>query len=201
MKFFLKILLFFFLLNIQTANSQNLVINEPLDFTQVSKKLTKMEEHLKSGKYTVESIDETSSFLYDLTGVLQSVKRENEKELKTVQKQIEALGEEPQEGVEEIESIALKRKEFKNNEAILKSKIAETDVLQVKIDELNLLVLNSRNQKLIGSLVNKQSALIEPQTFITSIKSLVGFFWDIVKSRREKIFTNCSSKNRRILYG
>ena len=182
MKFFLKILLFFFLLNIQTANSQNLVINEPLDFTQVSKKLTKMEEHLKSGKYTVESIDETSSFLYDLTGVLQSVKRENEKELKTVQKQIEALGEEPQEGVEEIESIALKRKEFKNNEAILKSKIAETDVLQVKIDELNLLVLNSRNQKLIGSLVNKQSALIEPQTFITSIKSLVGFFWDIVKS-------------------
>ena len=78
------------------------------------------------------SMNQFNSFLYDLRGVLQSVKRENEKELKTVQKQIEALGEEPQEGVEEIESIALKRKEFKNNEAILKSKIAETDVLQVK---------------------------------------------------------------------
>ncbi len=179
---FLKIFLICFLINLQINFASAQDINQDFEFTQLSKKLSKMEENLKSGDYTLEGIEENSKFLYDLSGVLQSVKKENEKELKTAQKQLEALGEEPQDNTEELEEMAQKRKEFKNNVAILKNRIAEADILQVKIDELNILILNSRNQRLIGSLVNKQSALIEPQTFISSIKLVVGFFWDIVKS-------------------
>ena len=179
---FLKIFLVCFLINLQINFASAQDINQNFEFTQLSKKLSKMEENLKSGDYTLEGIEENSKFLYDLSGVLQSVKKENEKELKTAQKQLEALGEEPQDNTEELEEMAQKRKEFKNNVAILKNRIAEADILQVKIDELNILILNSRNQRLIGSLVNKQSALIEPQTFISSIKLVVGFFWDIVKS-------------------
>ncbi|MBQ7304316.1 MAG: mechanosensitive ion channel [Alphaproteobacteria bacterium] len=179
---FLKIFLICFLINLQINFASAQDINQDFEFTQLSKKLSKMEDNLKSGDYTLEGIEENSKFLYDLSGVLQSVKKENEKELKTAQKQLEALGEEPQDNTEELEEMAQKRKEFKNNVAILKNRIAEADILQVKIDELNILILNSRNQRLIGSLVNKQSALIEPQTFISSIKLVVGFFWDIVKS-------------------
>lgn len=179
---FLKFFLICFLINLQINFASAQDINQDFEFTQLSKKLSKMEDNLKSGDYTLEGIEENSKFLYDLSGVLQSVKKENEKELKTAQKQLEALGEEPQDNTEELEEMAQKRKEFKNNVAILKNRIAEADILQVKIDELNILILNSRNQRLIGSLVNKQSALIEPQTFISSIKLVVGFFWDIVKS-------------------
>ena len=99
---FFKLLLFCLLINIQIVAAQSLVVNEPIEFTQISKKLNKMEDNLKNGNYAIDAIDETSTFLYDLTNVLQTVKRENEKELKTVQKQLEALGEDPQEGVEEI---------------------------------------------------------------------------------------------------
>ena len=178
----LRIILICLLLNVQMSFAQIKGATEPFEFTQVSKKLNKIETNIKSGNYTIESIEENSAFLSDLTGILQSVKKENEKELKIAQKQLEALGEEPQDGIEEIDEMATKRKEFKNQVAIIKSRIAETDILQVKIDELNILILNSRNQELIGSLVNKQSALIEPQNFFSGIKELVGFFWDIVKS-------------------
>jgi len=159
---------------LQLGFAQAQETQKPFDFTQTSNQLSKMEQNLKSGNYTLENIDENSAFLNNLTTILQSVKKENEKELKTAQKQLEALGAEPEEGAVELDELAKKRQEFKNNLAVLKNKIAETDLLQVKIDELNILLLNSRNQKLIGSLVNKQSALIEPQTFLSGIKLLVS---------------------------
>ena len=181
MRFF-KFLIFCIVFAMQLSLAYAQEVQPQLDFSTTSEKLTKMDESLKNGDYTLESIDENIAFLNNLTGILQTVKRENEKELKVVQKQLDALGADPEEGTVELDEMAQKRKEIKNNVAVLKNKIAESDILQVKVDELNLVILNSRNQKLIGNLVNKQSALIEPQTFIDSIKLLVGFFWDIVKS-------------------
>ena len=177
-KFFLVCFLVVSQLNFAQAQETQ----KTFDFTQTSNQLSQMEQNLKSGDYKLQTIDENSAFLNNLTSILQSIKKENEKELKTVQKQLEALGAEPEEGTIELDELAKKRQEFKNNLAVLKNKIAETDLLQVKIDELNILILNSRNQKLIGSLVNRQSMFIEPQTFILGIKSLISFFWDIAKS-------------------
>ncbi|MBQ8870996.1 MAG: mechanosensitive ion channel [Alphaproteobacteria bacterium] len=177
-KFFLVCFLVVSQLNFAQAQETQ----KTFDFTQTSNQLSQMEQNLKSGDYKLQTIDENSAFLNNLTSILQSIKKENEKELKTVQKQLEALGAEPEEGTIELDELAKKRQEFKNNLAVLTNKIAETDLLQVKIDELNILILNSRNQKLIGSLVNRQSMFIEPQTFILGIKSLISFFWDIAKS-------------------
>ena len=44
---FFKLLLFCLLINIQTVAAQSLVVNEPIEFTQISKKLNKMEDNLK----------------------------------------------------------------------------------------------------------------------------------------------------------
>ncbi len=181
LKFF-KVLLICFLLNIHLSLAQAQTVEQPFEFSELSNKLSKIESNLKNGNYSVEEIEDQSQFLYDLANVIQSVKKDNEKELKVAQKHLDALGSEPQEGAIELDEMAQKRKEFKNEVAVFKNRIAETDILQVKIDELNILILNSRNQKLIGSLVNKQSALIEPLTFLASVKALVTFFWDIVKS-------------------
>ena len=106
----LRIILICLLLNVQMSFAQIKGATEPFEFTQVSKKLNKIETNIKSGNYTIESIEENSAFLSDLTGILQSVKKENEKELKIAQKQLEALGEEPQDGIEEIDEMATKRK-------------------------------------------------------------------------------------------
>lgn len=153
-----------------------------VEFNKFSQQLAKIEKNLKSGNYTIQTIEDSTAALNEMSSNLSSAKRENEREARVVQKQLEALGEEPQEGTKELDVIAKKRKEFKNELALLKSRVAESDILQYKIDDLNLLILNSRNQKLLGNLVNKQEVLIEPQNFIAGTKAFISFFWDIVKS-------------------
>ena len=87
-----------------------------------------------------------------------------------------------EEGGAEIGELGNKREELKNELALLKSRIAESDILQVKIDDLNMLILNFKSQKVLGNLVDKQEVLLLPQTFFASFKSLASFFWDIVQS-------------------
>lgn len=153
-----------------------------IEFNKLSQKLNAIEKSLKSGNYTIQTIEESTSALNEMSGDLAAAKRENEREARVVQKQLDALGEEPEDGTKELDVIAKKRKEFKNELALLKSRVAESDILQYKIDDLNLLMLNSRNQKLLGNLVNRQEIMVEPQNLIAGVKAFISFFWDIVKS-------------------
>ena len=171
----------FILLNLLIALPVN-AADETLQFDKVSKQLTAIEKKLKSGNSTVQSIDEDANYLYQTSGGLASFKREYEREAAYVQKQIEALGSAPEDGSKELKVIAQKRNELNNTLAVIKSKIAEVQILEVKIEELNLLVLNSRNQKILGNLVTKQDILLNPQNFFTSIKAFAGFSWDIITS-------------------
>lgn len=171
----------FILLNLLIALPVN-AADETLQFDKVSKQLTAIEKKLKSGNSTVQSIDEDANYLYQTSGGLASFKREYEREAAYVQKQIEALGSAPEDGSKELKVIAQKRNEFNNTLAVIKSKIAEVQILEVKIEELNLLVLNSRNQKILGNLVTKQDILLNPQNFFTAIKAFAGFSWDIITS-------------------
>ena len=152
------------------------------DFNKILQTLNTMENNLKSGNYTIQSVDENTNYLYQISNEIDEIKRGNEREARIVQKQLDALGDEPQDGIKELDVIAKKRTEFKNELAILKSHIAESDILQVKIDELNLLMLNSRNQKLLGDLVDKKAVLIKPENFISGLTALMGFLWDIAAS-------------------
>ncbi len=171
----------FILLNLLVALPAN-AADETLQFDKVSKQLTAIEKKLKSGNFTVQGIDEDANFLYQTSGGLSAFKREYEREAAYVQKQIDALGSAPEDGSKELKVIAQKRTEFNNTLAIIKSKIAEVQILEVKIEELNLLILNSRNQKILGNLVAKQDILLNPQNFFASVKAFAGFCWDIVTS-------------------
>lgn len=153
-----------------------------INFVQLNKSLNQMEEKIKNGDYSIAEFEENNNILYEISADLEKVKSENERDARSVQKQLEALGDEPEDGTKEIDVIAKKRKEFKNQLALIKSKIAESDVLQVKIDELNVLILNSRSQKVLGNLFDKQEILAQPQVFLKSLSAFIVFFWDIVKS-------------------
>lgn len=155
---------------------------EAINYTQISKSLAAMEKKIKNNEAAILEIEQDSNLLYEFSGKLEEAKQESEREAKIIQKQLDALGEEPQDGTKELDVIAKKRKEFKSELSVLKSHIAEADVLQVKIDELNFLILDTRNQKVLGTLIDKQPLLAQPNTFLQSIGAFIGFFWDIVKS-------------------
>jgi small-conductance mechanosensitive channel len=168
--------------NVSAVQSAETVNENSLNYLQITKSLTDMENRIKNSESTVQDIDNESNTLYELSAQLESAKKDNERDAKSIQKQLDALGAEPEDGLEELDTIASQRKEFKSNLAIIKSRIAEADVLQLKIEELNILILNTRNQQVLGDLFDKQSPLAQPQIFVKSIAAFIGFFWDIVKS-------------------
>jgi small-conductance mechanosensitive channel len=161
-----------------SADSESTGIN----YVQLTKTLTDMEKKIKNSESALQDIDNDSNILYEISAQLETAKRDNEREARSIQKQIDALGAEPEDGIEELDVIANKRKEFKNELAVINSRISETNILQVKIEELNVLILNARNQKVLGNLFDKQSPLAQPQIFVKSLTAFVVFFWDIVKS-------------------
>lgn len=158
-------------------------INSPeVDFTEINKTLNKTEDMLKSGKISVEEISQTVRLLSDTRAQINESKKQIDKELKFVQKRIEALGEGPKEGETEPEIISQKRKEFNDEAAFQKGKIAEADILLAKIDELDTVIVNVRNKKLLGNLLDRQEPLIYPAVFFSSTKLFVEFGVDIIKS-------------------
>jgi len=82
----------------------------------------------------------------------------------------------------ELESIATKRKEFNDELSMLKAVIVETDVLLAKIDELDILILNARNQQLLGNLLQQHKPILLPQNLIHSSSLFVTFILDIIRS-------------------
>ena len=156
-------------------------LSRKVEFKKISAQLALIETNLKNDKIAVENIDEQATELYNLSNELADTKRFNEREAKLVQKQLDAMGE-LQEGHTELKELKNKREELVNELSLLKSRIAETDMLQVKIDDLNMQILNFKSQKVIGNLVDKQEIIFLPQTFFASFKSLVVFCLDIVRS-------------------
>ena len=105
-----------------------------------------------------------------------------EKQIKFIQKQLDALGEIPKDVDFEDEAITKQREELSQKLASFDRMIKETDLLLIKIEDLNVQILNVRNQKTYGDLITKQSAFINPLVFFGGIKAYVAFFWDIAKS-------------------
>ena len=165
---------FSLILNVQAAD-----LSRKVEFKGISEELSQIEARLKDNTLTLENVDAETTNLYNLSNNLSETKRFNERELKLVQKQLDAMGEK-NEG--ELKELSNKRDELNEELVLLKSRIAETDILQVKIDNLNMLILNFKSQKVFGDLVNKQEALFLPQTFLSMTKSLAVFLLDIARS-------------------
>lgn len=153
-----------------------------INYTETSKKLQKIEDTLKGGRATIQKMSEDVKFLEETRNNLLSARKDIDQELKFVQKRIDALGQEPEDGSKELDIIAQKRTEFKKEEAFQKGKIAEADILTAKIEELNALILDLRNRELLGSLITKQSPLYYPNILFGASKQFVEFVFDIIRS-------------------
>lgn len=158
------------------------ISSNEISYQAVNKQLSDIEETLKSGQIPMEKINEDVKLLVNFRSRLIEARKQSDKELQFVQRRLGAIGEAPKEGDTELEVITQKRKEFTNEEAFQKAKIAEADLMLAKIDELDTLIINVRNKELLGNLLVRQSPLIYPQVFFPSTKLFVEFFFDIIKS-------------------
>ena len=181
MKLFFKFIfaLLIFLSFAQSGQAADL--SRKVEFKKISEQLVQIEDNIKNNAISLDEIDQKTTELYELSNELSETKRFNEREAKVVQKQLDAMGD-LEEGGKELKELTKKREELKNELSLLKSRIAETDMLQVKIEDLNMQTLNFKSQKVIGDLVDKQEVIILPQTFFASFKSLGVFCLDIVRS-------------------
>ena len=152
---------------------------EVINYSAISQQINALEESLKNGQYTSETLSNNVKMLNDYRTKLTNARKQNEKELQFVQKRIVALGEETE---DEIDSISEKRKEFSDEASQQKALIAETDVMLAKIDELDTVILNIRNKALLGSLLTQTHPLIMPQNFLRATSLFVKFTVDIIRS-------------------
>ncbi len=178
---FMKIFSLVFIVAVCFGSAKAVDLSRKVEFKKISEQLSVIENNLKNDSIAIENIDAQTTQLYELSNELSETKRFNEREAKLVQKQLDALGE-VGEGETELKELSTKREELKNELSLLKSRIAETDILQVKIDDLNMQTLNFKSQKVIGNLVDKQEVILLPQTFFASFKSLAVYCLDIIRS-------------------
>lgn len=157
-------------------------LSDELHYSDISKKLSKIEASLKKDTISSEDLADDVAYLSSTRVQLADTKKNIERELKFVEKRIEALGEEPKDGSKEVPIIAQKRKEFNNELSTEKGRIAEVDILMAKLDELDLAIFNLRNRELLGNLLIRGTPLVYPAELFSSTKLFVGLFWDIVKS-------------------
>lgn len=153
-----------------------------IDFTGINEEISKIQENLDKETISKENIDEYIAYLTQVDAQIAASRKDLERQIKFIQKQLDALGEGPKDGEIEDEVITEQREILSQELAIQNRIVKEADLLVVKIEELNVRTLNVRNQKTYGELMTKQTAFINPLTFFDGVKSYVIFFWDVSKS-------------------
>lgn len=174
------LLLFLCLFNLGSAKSQDLL--PPVNYTQINLELDKISAKLNSGKVSAK---ETSDYLQNINTIQDAVSRSRAKaatDLDAVQKKLNALGPAPENGAKETPAIAKQRREFNQKADNCKALITQADLAKTKIEELNGLILNIRNQELLNNILAKQSSIFHPQEFWSSLVSFATFVYELAKS-------------------
>lgn len=174
--------LFIFATPVSAQDSKNGTPDTPLNFVQANKELDKMNRELNTGKISAQETSNDIQYLNQLQDKLIQAKTAYASSLDNVQKKINALGAAPKEGEKEPAEIARQRKEFTATADGYKAQIAQADLIRTKIEELNSLILKIRNQTLLNNILVKQSSILHPQEFWTSLVSFSGFLFEIAKS-------------------
>lgn len=164
------------------AEEIEVVKNGKLNYNELNKRLQQVEKNVKEGNLSSTLISEYLDGLSRTINALNNYKASTEKELQFVEKKIEALGAAPEDGEKEVREIAQKRTEFNAEAAALKARLSEADILLTQIDELDLMIIQVRNQALVSRLLEKQESLILPQNFYTANKLLATMLFDIASS-------------------
>lgn len=157
-------------------------ITAELNYSSISKKLTKISTSLLKSTPKPEDVKADSQYISETRTKLLETRKDLEKNLKFIEKRIEALGEEPKDGSKEIPLIAQKRKEFNNELSREKAKIAEVDILLTKLDEVDLAIINFRNNELLDDIIIQTEPIIYPSVFFKDTRLAASFLWDMVTS-------------------
>lgn len=153
-----------------------------VDYTSVSRELNNIEDALKSGNVDSRTISKYVSYLGTASGQMQENRKQLESDYKSTLKRIEALGEVPQDGTEELPVIAEKRKEYNEELVYQKGRIAEADLLINRVDELTAMIASLRKQALIGNLLFYQEPIIYPGNFLKAAGEFMSFGFKILIS-------------------
>lgn len=166
----------------ETPKEVEVIKNGKLNYNELSKQLSEVEKNVKKGNVTSSVISEYLDNLSRTINTINGYRDVTQRELEFVEKKIEALGAEPEDGSKEDTAIAQKRKEFNNEASSLRARLSEADILLAQIDELDVMIIKVRNNELLSRLLEKQSPLILPQNFYNANKLLATMFFDIVSS-------------------
>ena len=153
-----------------------------IDFTAIDKEITQIEKSLEKKNISQEKIDDFSSYLTQTETQISENRKNLEKQIKFIQKQLDALGEGPKDGETEDPAITKQRDDLTQKLAVEDRVLKETDLLVIKMENLAMQIVNVRNQKIYGDMMTKQSAFINPMVFFNGFKAYVIFFWDVTKS-------------------
>lgn len=157
-------------------------ITSTVDYTGISRELNNIEDTLKASAVSGQIISKYVSYLGTISGKLQESRKQLDSDLKNISRRIEALGEMPKDGEEELPVIAEKRKEYNEELIYQKGRIAEVDLLGNRIDDLTAMIVAARKQALIGNLMFYQDPIIYPGNFFTAAAELMNFGFSILTS-------------------
>ncbi|MBQ9270718.1 MAG: mechanosensitive ion channel family protein [Alphaproteobacteria bacterium] len=165
------------------TNSKNeIIVDTNVDFNAIQAEIEKIQKGLNSDNISKEKLDEYVSYLGMTENEMAENRKNLEKQVKFIQKQLDALGAAPQEGETEDKAITAQRTELSAQLSAHDRLLKENDLLVIKMEDLTGQILNARNQTIYGDLMTKQSAMINPLVFFVGLKAYMIFFWDIVKS-------------------
>ncbi|MDR1026020.1 MAG: mechanosensitive ion channel [Lactobacillus sp.] len=153
-----------------------------LNYADLNKRFSNIENILKSGQVSQSDMNSYVKELAEAQSSVQDYKKDIEQNLSYAQKKLDALGEGPAEGETEAQNISSKRLEFNSEVQDLKSKLANADIALAKIEELENVIFNTRNQELFSNMMSKQTPIVYPNVFLQSLALSLDFFIDIVRS-------------------
>lgn len=156
----------------------------PADFDvkKNNKQLDVIEKALNTGNITSETISINLKTINSIQNEINQAKTLYGERLASVQKKIGALGAVPENDAKEPAEIAANRKQFAAEEEKIKSKLAQLELMNAKIDEINALTLKVRNQSLLNKIMVRQSSIMQIKEFGQSLWSFFIFVYDIIKS-------------------
>ena len=191
MKKILPLLLFSFFCLLLTAD--NVWAQNKAQITQTEETLTEfnylkfstmlndMDKILKSGSAKPDYLQSSIRLAGTMRSLALDKKKTLEQDMQYTQKKLDALGILP-EGGKESKLLVQKRKEYTDELGMQKGKVAETDIILARLDEIDTRILNLRSKELFGNLLNKQNPLINPSNFFEANKYLLNFVYDMIYS-------------------
>ena len=152
------------------------------EYQKIRDELDLIENDLKNNNFTRQSLEDTLNNLSERDIELSLIIQAVEKMSKYAQASLDALGQAPDEGETEDESITKLREEYTATVNGYKEKIIKANLLKSDITRLNAVVGEIRGRMLIGNLVSEQKLITEPKTFFKAIADGAVFIWQIAFS-------------------